>query len=716
MLGNVNPRALRITSHPVVYSGRDNVTTLMLEVLSGRRYVPLDLSGVTRWTLVFPHLDPQVVIDSTTEAVFDVSGGTLTVDLSGYAMDASIQPCWLIAYDAEHPLGQVLVDDADCAVTFEFREVSGAGLLPLPLAEYVTEAPADGKSYVRKNAAWVEATALVSGVSTVNGFTGDVLLNATNVGADPAGAASAAVAGHLAAGDPHPQYATDTDLSSHVASSTPHAVLTGVDRLAFDQAAAVTVGEGELAWNDLDKTLDLGLPNGSVLQVGHELLVRVLNNTGGALTSGDMVYITGASGQRLTVAKATPAVGARTLAMVTQDIANNQDGLATVTGLVRGFDTSAFADGAELWLHASTPGALTATRPSAPTRQILVGYCVRSHATTGILFVNVRATGSLALDTSDVTITTPAEGQVLVYRGGVWVNEAQTGGSGEANTASNIGTGVGLFAQKVDADLQFKSLIAGANVSLTFNGTSVTIDATTGGESAVSSVNGSTGAVVLDTDDISEGASNLWYTNARAAAAAPVQSVNGLTGAVSLASAYAPLSHVGDTGTAHGNATTSVAGFMSAADKTKLDGIANGATANATDAQLRDRATHTGEQAISTVTGLQSALDKALFAPVVTESGTARISALGDAGSYLRFTASSAKTYTIQPQASVAWVADSEIHGRNAGTSNLTLTPGSGVTLNAPFGGTLVIPTGGSFTLKRAAENVWDVIGQTVAA
>lgn len=36
----------------------------------------------------------------------------------------------------------------------------------------------------------------------------------------------------------------------------------------------------------------------------------------------------------------------------------------------------------------------------------------------------------------------------------------------------------------------------------------------------------------------------------------------------------APSSHVGATGVAHGNSTTSVAGFMSAADKTKLDGLA----------------------------------------------------------------------------------------------------------------------------------------------
>ena len=51
-------------------------------------------------------------------------------------------------------------------------------------------------------------------------------------------------------------------------------------------------------------------------------------------------------------------------------------------------------------------------------------------------------------------------------------------------------------------------------------------------------------------------------------------------------------------------ATTSAAGSMSAADKTKLDGVATGATANATDAQLRDRSTHTGTQAVGTITGL----------------------------------------------------------------------------------------------------------------
>jgi hypothetical protein len=51
-------------------------------------------------------------------------------------------------------------------------------------------------------------------------------------------------------------------------------------------------------------------------------------------------------------------------------------------------------------------------------------------------------------------------------------------------------------------------------------------------------------------------------------------------------------------------ATTSLAGVLSAADKTKLDGIATGATANSPDATLLARANHTGTQAASTITGL----------------------------------------------------------------------------------------------------------------
>ena len=57
-----------------------------------------------------------------------------------------------------------------------------------------------------------------------------------------------------------------------------------------------------------------------------------------------------------------------------------------------------------------------------------------------------------------------------------------------------------------------------------------------------------------------------------------------------------------------GAPTSTLAGVMTAALFNKLNGIATGATANASDAQLRDRATHTGAQATSTIAGLDTAL------------------------------------------------------------------------------------------------------------
>ena len=84
---------------------------------------------------------------------------------------------------------------------------------------------------------------------------------------------------------------------------------------------------------------------------------------------------------------------------------------------------------------------------------------------------------------------------------------------------------------------------------------------------------------------------------------------------------FAPASHVGAGGSVHAAVTTSVAGFMSAADKTKLDGIANGATANQTDAYLLSRANHTGTQAQSTVTSLTTDLAARLLLSGGTMTG-----------------------------------------------------------------------------------------------
>jgi hypothetical protein len=78
-------------------------------------------------------------------------------------------------------------------------------------------------------------------------------------------------------------------------------------------------------------------------------------------------------------------------------------------------------------------------------------------------------------------------------------------------------------------------------------------------------------------------------------AAGTVASINGESGIVTLTQDDVP------------DGTT--AKQYTSTEKTKLAGVATGATANDTDTNLKNRANHTGSQAISTVTGLQTALD-----------------------------------------------------------------------------------------------------------
>ena len=142
---------------------------------------------------------------------------------------------------------------------------------------------------------------------------------------------------------------------------------------------------------------------------------------------------------------------------------------------------------------------------------------------------------------------------------------------------------------------------AGANLTVNTSGTDIFIDGSGGTTFAVQSGNG-VGFTAINVSGAwgwaivtRQGSSyDLPVWVGQSLAAGKVLRIDG-TGAPAWASIAA-----GDLPAA----TTSAAGSMSASDKTKLDGVATGATANATDAQLRDRSTHTGTQAVGTITGL----------------------------------------------------------------------------------------------------------------
>lgn len=173
-----------------------------------------------------------------------------------------------------------------------------------------------------------------------------------------------------------------------VAFATATARAFRVDTVTPDTTAVI----GSTFWDDENKTISTHVANGSILQHGQEVVYHVRNNSGVTIGNGKAVYITGSSGQKATVALASAGDPAKNsvLAVATQEIANNSDGYVTCVGRVNDIDTSAFSQGAELWLSDSVLGGLTATMPSGGSARVHIGHVIRSHATQGSLSVAIE--------------------------------------------------------------------------------------------------------------------------------------------------------------------------------------------------------------------------------------------------------------------------------------------------------------------------------------
>jgi hypothetical protein len=147
-----------------------------------------------------------------------------------------------------------------------------------------------------------------------------------------------------------------------------------------------------LAWNDSEKTAELGMDYGVVQQIGLEYYARVENNTGVTIPNGSVVGFAGVGPNNvLSVAPyladgSTPTL--YILGVMTHDLPNSgQIGYATVWGHVRGVDTSAFSVGDILYASPTVAGGFTNVKPTAPDNVIPVAAVLASDATNGEIFV-----------------------------------------------------------------------------------------------------------------------------------------------------------------------------------------------------------------------------------------------------------------------------------------------------------------------------------------
>ena len=303
------------------------------------------------------------------------------------------------------------------------------------------------------------------------------------------------------------------------------------DFLQLNTGANEASAVGKLKWNATDGTMDIGLMGGNVvLQVGQEQVIRVVNNTGASLTEAayQAVRIGSAQGQRLAVLLAQGNNNANskdTLGLVTETIANNQEGFITTSGLVRQIDTTGdlqtevWVDGDVLYLSPTIAGAVTKVKPIAPQQVVVLGFVVYAHKTQGKIYVKVD-NGSDLSELHDVKITSVANNNILKYNSStaLWENVA--------GTTTNIAEGTNLYYTQARFDTAFAAksttnLTEGSNLYYTqarfdtaFSNKSTT-NLAEGANLYYTQARFNSALAAKTTTDLAEG-SNLYYTDTRA--------------------------------------------------------------------------------------------------------------------------------------------------------------------------------------------------------
>ena len=247
---------------------------------------------------------------------------------------------------------------------------------------------------------------------------------------------------------------TTPAISMTAANTTTDGYLTSTDWNTFNnKIGTLTSTDGSVTVSGTGASRDLSVAYAT------DVVVLVRNSTGSTLAKGTVVYISGATGQTPTVSKAlatSDATSAQTLGMIRADIANNATGYVVVTGLITNIDTSAYTDGAQLYLSGVTAGAVTSTKPYAPIHLVYVGVVEYAHGSNGKIFVKVQ-NGYELDELHNVSAQTPSNGQTLVYNSSTQLWEATqlgltngvtgvlpvaNGGNGTATPALTAGTNV----------------------------------------------------------------------------------------------------------------------------------------------------------------------------------------------------------------------------------------------------------------------------------
>ena len=176
-----------------------------------------------------------------------------------------------------------------------------------------------------------------------------------------------------------------------------------------------TPGSGSGVGDMSKSTYDVD--NDGVVDAAETIQIIVRNSTGATLTKGQVVYLSGATGNRPNAVLAqanSEATSSKTIGIVVANIANNSDGYVAINGSLHDLNTSAFTAGNAVWLSPTVAGGMTATLPSEPNHSVFIGYIARSHPTQGRLIILIQ-NGYELNELHNVVAPSPSDGDILRY-------------------------------------------------------------------------------------------------------------------------------------------------------------------------------------------------------------------------------------------------------------------------------------------------------------
>jgi len=226
-----------------------------------------------------------------------------------------------------------------------------------------------------------------------------------------------------------------------------------------DGAGTINLGADTIP--DADATHDLGTESARFAEIHGELegavMFKARNETGGSLTKGQAVYISGLSGSTplISLAQSNSASTMQAFGLLAANVSNNADVKVITFGNLTDIDTSSFSAGDTVFISSTVAGGLVSSAPTGTANLIQnIGKVVRSHASAGIIKV---------------------------------------GGAGRTNATPNLNNG------QVFAGNASNQAVATALSSI-----------------AVTSLNGSAGVVTVSGDDLAADHSASHYTAANA--------------------------------------------------------------------------------------------------------------------------------------------------------------------------------------------------------